>query len=289
MELPRDEGKRRRPALDDDRHQLVRRLGAPLAVEAQEVRRLLDRPEDRPGEHGRAHGVKAKLELGDDPEVAAAAAQAPEEVGVLGLARRDELAVGGDQVDGEQLVDRQPVLSMKPADAAAERQAGDAGVGDDPARGREPERLGLAVELAPEHAGLDPRRARLRVDADPLHRPQVDDDAAVADRQARIAVAPASDGDREAGAPGEPDRRHHVGHAGAARDQRREAIDRPVPDPAVLVVGRAAGADELALERRAQLVQRGLVDPDAGSDAFTATPPPTRRPTPGTGPSTAGA
>ena len=190
MELPWDGGKRRGLALDDERHQFVRRLGAPLAVEAQEIWRLLDRPEDRPCEDGRAHRVKAKLELGDDPEVSAAAAQAPEEVGVLGLARLDELAPGGDEVDGEELVDRQPVLSMEPAEAAAERQAGDAGVGDDPARRRQPERLGLAVELAPEHAGLDPRRARLRVDADPLHRPQVDDDAAVADREARIAVPP---------------------------------------------------------------------------------------------------
>ena len=73
---------------------------------------------------------------------------------------------------------------------------------------------------------------------DPLHRPQVDDDAAVADRVAGEAVPPASHGDREAGAPGEPHRRDHVRDAGAARDQRRIAIDRPVPDPAVLVVGR---------------------------------------------------
>ena len=37
---------------------------------------------------------------------------------------------------------------MKPADAAAERQAGAAGVADEAAGGRETERLGLAVELA---------------------------------------------------------------------------------------------------------------------------------------------
>jgi len=103
--------------------------------------------------------VKAKLELGDDPEVAAAPAQAPEEVGVLHLARLDEFAPGGDQVDGAKLIDRQPIPSMKPADTAAKRQAADAGVGDDPARRREAELLGLAVELAPEHAGLDSSRA----------------------------------------------------------------------------------------------------------------------------------
>ena len=102
--------------------------------------------------------MQAELELGHDAEVAAASAQAPEEVGVLGLARLDELAVGGHQVDGQQLVDREPVLAHDPADAAAEREPGDPGVGDDPAGRREPERLRLAVELAPEHAGLGPRR-----------------------------------------------------------------------------------------------------------------------------------
>jgi hypothetical protein len=93
------------------------------------------------------------------PKFPPAAAQAPEELDVLSVARLDELASGGDQVDGEELVDRQSVLSLKPAEAAAERQAGDAGMGDDPARGREPESLALAVELAPKDACLDPRRA----------------------------------------------------------------------------------------------------------------------------------
>ena len=92
--------------------------------------------------------MEAKLELGDDPEVAATAAQAPEELGLFGLAGLDEVALGGDQIDRDELVDRQPVLAMKPADTTAERQACDAGVGDDSARRREPERLGLAVELA---------------------------------------------------------------------------------------------------------------------------------------------
>jgi hypothetical protein len=200
------------------------------------------------------------------PKFPPAAAQAPEELDVLSVARLDELASGGDQVDGEELVDRQPVLSLKPAEAAAERQAGDAGMGDDPAGGREPESLGLAVELAPKRACLDPRRARLRVDPDPLHRAEVDDDAAVADRQARIAVASAPHGDPEAGARRKPDRRDHVRHAAAARDQRREAIDRAVPDLAVLVVGRVAGPDELALERRAQLAQSIGADLDVSAD-----------------------
>jgi hypothetical protein len=89
--------------------------------------------------------------------LAAAAAQAPEQVAVFGLARLNEVALGADQVGGKEVVDRQPVLSMKPADSAAERQAGDTGVADEAAGGGEPERLGLAVELAPEDACLDAR------------------------------------------------------------------------------------------------------------------------------------
>ena len=48
-------------------------------------------------------------------------------------------------------------------------------------------------KLAPERARLGPRRARLRIDADPLHQAEVDDDAAVADRQAGEAVPAAAD------------------------------------------------------------------------------------------------
>jgi hypothetical protein len=209
--------------------------------------------------------VEAELEFGGDPEVAAAAAQSPEEVGVLGLTRLEEVALGGDHVGGDEVVDREPLLSMEPADPAAEREAGHAGVADEAAGGRETELLGLAVELAPENAGLDARRARLRVDADSFHWPQVDDDAAVADRVARIAMASASNGDREAGAPRKSHRRHHVRHVAAARDQRRAAIDRAVPHPAVPVIARVIGHDEVPLERGAQLAQGRPIDPCVSS------------------------
>ena len=104
--------------------------------------------------------MQAELELGDDAEVPAAAAEAPEEIRVLVGARAHELAVGGDDVGREQVVDREAVLALQPADPAAEREPGDAGVRDDSAGRREPERLRLVVELAPEHAGLNSRRAR---------------------------------------------------------------------------------------------------------------------------------
>ena len=140
-------------------------VGGELAIEAQHLRGIVERVEDRPGEHDRPDRVQAVLERRDDAEVPAGAAHAPEQIGVDALARGHELAVGRDEIDGEQVVDGRAVLAHQPADPAAERQAGDPGVGDDAAHGGEPEELRLAVELAPQHAGLRARSPRLRVDA----------------------------------------------------------------------------------------------------------------------------
>ena len=62
-------------------------VGQVLAVGSEQLGRLLDRPERRPADDV-AHGMRAERELGDDAEVAAAAAQRPEQVGVLVGARR---------------------------------------------------------------------------------------------------------------------------------------------------------------------------------------------------------
>lgn len=59
----------------------------------------------------------------------------------------------------------------------------------------------------------------------------------------------ASDADREAAAPREPDCHDDVRDAAAARDQRREAIDRAVPDPALLVVSRIEGLTSSPVNR----------------------------------------
>src|SRR5204862_7817673 len=99
-----------------------------------------------------------------DAEVAAAAAQAPEQLRVLAGARAHHVPLGGDDVGRTQVVRGQAVLAHQPADAAAERQAGDAGARDEPAGRREPERLRLVVEAGPGDAGLGAGDAPLRVD-----------------------------------------------------------------------------------------------------------------------------
>src|SRR5581483_10762541 len=107
--------------------------------EAENLRPLPERPEDRAAVDG-ADRVAAEQERGHHAEVAAAAAHGPEEVPVLARARRDEAAVGQDQVNLEQVVDREPVPARQVSDAAAQREPADAGGRDEPARHREAER-----------------------------------------------------------------------------------------------------------------------------------------------------
>ena len=99
--------------------------------------------------------VQLERELGDDAEVAAAAAQAPEQVGVLVVGRGHDAAVGGHDLGLDQVVAREAELALEPPAAAAEGEAGDAGAGHAPAGDGEPVLLGRGVELAP---GAAPRR-----------------------------------------------------------------------------------------------------------------------------------
>ena len=62
-----------------------------VAAEAQRARRPSGRVHEHPAEHDRPDRVQPELELGDDAEVAAAAAQPPEQVGVLVVAARHDL------------------------------------------------------------------------------------------------------------------------------------------------------------------------------------------------------
>ena len=138
----------------------------------------LQRPEHRPGVEV-LDRVQPEEERGDDAEVAAAAAQRPEEIGVLRLAGGDEAAVGEHDVGLEQIVDGQPELAREVAQPAAEGDAADAGGGDDAARRGQPEGVGGVVQIAQRRAALDAGGAGLGIDADPVHRREVDDQPVV--------------------------------------------------------------------------------------------------------------
>ena len=217
---------------------LVGRVLDEAAVGLQQIDGRVDREEHHAAVDDRADLVQRELEARDDPEVAAAALERPEQVRVAVGARHQQVAVGGDDLGGDEAVDREPVLPVEPAAAAAERQPADAGVRQPAARYGEPERLRLVVDLAPVGSAAAPRGAPLGVDAHAVHRPQVDLEAAVDDGVARDRMAAAPHRDVQVVLARKRESGHDIGGAGTARDERRPPVDGGVEDaPGVVVAG----------------------------------------------------
>ena len=155
----------------------------------------------------------------------------------------DELAVGADHVGRDEVVAGEPARPHQPADAAAEREARDAGGGDEPASGCESERLRLVVELGPGEAALGLRGSRGGVHPDALHAGEVDHDPSVAGGEAGEAVLASANRHEQVLAACEFHRLADVRHSRAANDRRRVLVDRAVPHGTRLVVARVGGPD----------------------------------------------
>src|SRR5204863_7859773 len=150
--------------------------------------------------------LQSELEPGDDTEVAAAAADRPEQVGVRLVVDPQHLTASGDDVGRHHVVDGEAVLAGQVADAAAQREAADpyrTGVAE---AHRETVLSGRSGELGGGEAGLGPGRAASDVDVDRRHVAQVDDQPVVGGAVAGPAVPAAADCERQAGLARESDR-----------------------------------------------------------------------------------
>jgi hypothetical protein len=192
--------------------------------------------------------VEAELERRDHAEVAAAAAQRPEKIGMLVLGGAHEFAVRRHDVGAEEVVDGEAVLAHQPADATAKGESGDSGVAHDPAGGGQTVRLRLVVNIAPQRTTLHPGAAVGGIDPHAPHRREVDNDAVVANSSARDVMASAPYGDLQIVVAGEPDGSDHVGGADASGDQARTPVNGTVPDCTGDVVVGMVGTDEPASE-----------------------------------------
>jgi hypothetical protein len=222
-------------------------LPCDLAVRAENVPGLAGRIHDTTGDH-RAHLVEAVPEGGDHPEVPSPTPQRPEEIGMLVGGGGEQIAGRGDDIGGEQVVARQAVPAVEPAEATAEGETGDPGHRDHPHGGGEPERLGLVVELREGEAGLRVGGAPHRVDPDALHRREVEHHAALADGGPGHAMASRPNGQGEIGGTRELHAPDDVGDAGAADDHRRAPVDHAVEHGPGPVVRRVAGKEHLAAD-----------------------------------------
>ena len=201
--------------------------------------------------------MHAVFDRGDDAEISAAAAQAPQEVRVLLFRRAQEVAVRGDDVEGERIVAGEAEAPAEPAEAAAEREARGAGVRDDARGGRKSKRGAFMVELPEQGPAVHIGARRFRFDAHALHGLQVDDESAIAGRLARNAVAAGADRGEQLVLAREVDGAPHVGRPRATGDQRGLLVEHPVPHAAARVIGRIALEQEVALQARGEFLDRG--------------------------------
>src|SRR3954447_2049234 len=210
------------------RRDRVGRRAAPLDVALEHLGRVLPRPEHRAGIDLR-RGVQDELDRGHDAEAAAAAAQRPEQLGLVVAVAAHEAAVGGDELDRDDAVRREAVPAREPAQAAAERVADDADVGGG-ARQRGEAVLGRrAGDLGPRDAGAGASAAAGDVDLDVAQRRRLDEDRALERRDRARVVARALRGDAQAALAGEVDDRDDVGGALRDGDERGPLVDGKVP------------------------------------------------------------
>ena len=200
----------------------------------------------------RADRVQRELERRDHAEVAAAAAQRPEQIGVLLLRCTNDARVGGHHLGGDQVVARQAGDRREPADAATEREAGDAGVADEAAGRCQAVLLRGRVDIGPGGTAAADRAPRDRIDGHAVHRAEMDHHPALADRVARVVVSAAAHRELEALRAREADRFGDLVGGVAARDERRLAIDGAVPDRTRAVVLRLTGRQHLPAETAAE-------------------------------------
>jgi hypothetical protein len=198
--------------------------------------------------------MEPEVEAGDHTEVTAAALERPEEVRVVGRARAHDLAGSGHDLGPFQIVDGHAVLPAEPAEAAPERQPGDAGGGVDPDGRRETVGLCGGVEVREYGAALDRRPTARGVHVGGLHPRQVHHQPVVAEGAARDVVPAAAHGEDQPVVAREAHRTDHVRRHSAAGDHGGALVDHRVPDPARLIVGAVARQDDLALESLLQLL-----------------------------------
>jgi hypothetical protein len=198
--------------------------------------------------------MEPQRERRHDAEVAAPAAERPEQVRVLILARGDDAAVRQHDLRGQQVVDREPVLAGEIPVPSAERQPAHPGRRDDPRGRRKPERVGGAVEIGQQRSTLDRRRPSAGIDADLPHPAQIDHEPLVHGAEPRAVVASAADRDVEAALASELERGGDVRHAGTARHHGRPSIDHRVVEATRLLVAPILRRHHLAAQLRAELV-----------------------------------
>ena len=175
------------------RIQLAGQPALPSRIEFEHLARLVDGPDDESRQDIAVEFVQLQVESCHDAEVPAAAADCPEEVGLVVCADVTDLAVRRDDFGADEVIDCQPVPAIQSAEAAAGRETADARVGNHAGRRDEAVRERGIVEVTEQRAATRTCNLPLGVDVHAVHLREIDHDAVVADGFARPAVASTAD------------------------------------------------------------------------------------------------
>jgi hypothetical protein len=238
-------GRRLKPR---DEHHLVRKIRACVAEEPEHVQRARQRVRDDAAGDDGSDRVEVVLERRGNAEVAAAAANGPEEVGVLIGACAEDPPVRHNQIGGAQVVQCEAVLGHQPSDPASERQSGYSGAANYSSRRRKTMDLGLPVELLPQDAALGADDTSPRVHVYALHRRQIDHQTVIERGVPCHIVAAATYSDAEVKRSCKFHRVDDVGDTVTARDRSRPFVDQPIVNPTPPVVTGIGGLYQLSSE-----------------------------------------
>jgi hypothetical protein len=188
----------------------------------------------------RRERMEAEGEPGRHAEVAATAAEPPQQFGRLLLVGENHVSSGRDDLGGDQVVAGEAVLRGEVADPTAERKPSDSGRPNDAAGRDQAAGLRRGVEVEPGRAALGASEPCVDIDLDLPHPREVDHEAVVDGTMSGRVVAAAADGDLQTVMLGEVQGRRHVAGIRAPRDRRRPAVHQQVEAetrPRILGVG----------------------------------------------------
>jgi cytochrome c1 len=191
VRVAREERHRRRDHDVGDRRQLLR---SSLGLGDERCDHLGRRRQDQHAAEDHVDLVQTETEPRRHAEVAAAAADGPEQLGMRLGVHKQYIAVGGDELGRKQIVDRKPVLPDQEADAAAQGEASDPDRSGVAEPCREAVRSGSDRVLARRQPGLRRGGLALDVDVQTTHVREIEHDAALGDAVPGQAVAAAADG-----------------------------------------------------------------------------------------------
>jgi hypothetical protein len=197
-----------------------------------------------------ADRVEVELERRDHSGADAAAAQRPEQLGLVLGVRAHEAPLGGEQLDRAHAVAREAVAAPEAAQPAAERGADDADRVVRTGQARQPVRSGGRGQLAPRRPGVHARAAGLGVDLGAGQGARPQQQSIVERRQRGRAVAAGLHRDTQALRAGEHHRRLDVGQAADLDHRSGPQVGRRVVAAAGGIPAGVVRGDHVAVGKR---------------------------------------